>query len=561
MEDSKRARSRKRRKQPRENLRHGRPDTGSGSRREGNDNATMDLQESDGLIVPEGLRKSAPTAPVARGGKGITASKVMGQLALFRETADSLSGGTSPQRERLRSQVVTALQTSRNTNGFAPSAMTMEEISNEMNLRMAFMEVASNKGAPGPDRQSIDEVSDRLFEILPVLRTDLVSERYRPGKIRRVWIPKPGGQKRGLGIPNVIDRLVQQAVHRVLSGYFERQFHSSSHGFRPGRSCHTAISEAKRHMQAGHDWVVDIDMKNFFDRVHHQRLLSRLKHMGINDARVLRLIAKMLTAKVVMPNGVVVSTERGTPQGGPLSPLLSNIVLDELDWELERRGHQFVRYADDCKIYVRTERAGTRVMAAVVRFIEGRLRLAVNQDKSAVARPATRHFVGFCLRRSRTGEPYVVLSKRSRKRIDRNVVELTRRNWGNSLNAVIGRINRYLQGWVGFFHVVDKQEVFTLGVIDSHIRRRLRALVFRQKKRRAHIVRWLNRNRRVPLTRAKIDVYGCHRSLWALSITRSAHKAMSSHWFDRQGLLRLKRLWRKRNAPPIAPAQTVLPLG
>ena len=362
------------------------------------------------------------------------------------------------------------------------------------------------------------------------------------------------------GIPNVVDRLVQQAVHRVLGPHFERTFHDGSHGFRPGRSCHTAIAAASEHLEAGCGWVVDIDLKNFFDRVHHQRLLARLECGGV-DRQVLQLIGQMLRAKVVLPDGLVVATEEGTPQGGPLSPLLSNIVLDELDWELETRGLRFVRYADDCNVYLRSERAGRRVMASLIRFIERRLRLSVNEDKSAVARPDTRHFVGFYLQRSRDGQAVVRLSKRSRQRINRRVVELTRRSWGNSLDAAIKRINRYLKGWIGFFHVVGREEVFSLGVIDAHIRRRLRAIVLRQKKRRAHMVRWFFRKRHISLKQARVDVYGYHRSLWALSITKSANKGMSSYWFDSEGLLRLARLWRQKNAPPIAPAQLDLGLG
>ncbi len=225
----------------------------------------------------------------------------------------------------------------------------------------------------------------------------------------------------------------------------------------------------------------------------------------------------MLKAKIVMPDGVVVSNEEGTPQGGPLSPLLSNIVLDELDWELEQRGHCFVRYADDCNIYVRSHRAGQRVMASVTRFLAKRLRLRVNEGKSAVAIAGTRHFVGFTLRQSREGAVQVSLSERSLKRIRRRVVELTPRNWGGSLEACIERVNQYLVGWIGFFHIVDRSEVFGLGVIDAHIRRRLRAIVLRQKKRRRHMVRWF-RQRRVPMYEAKIDVYGGHRSLWAVCV-------------------------------------------
>jgi group II intron reverse transcriptase/maturase len=435
-----------------------------------------------------------------------------------------------------------------------PSAMTIEEIANETNLMRAFLKVASNKGAPGPDRQSIDEVRKDLAMLLPKLRAELLQGSYRPGQIRRVWIPKPGGGQRGLGIPNVVDRVVQQAVHEVLGPHMDQGFHASSHGFRPGKSCHTAIAEAKGYVGAGYGWVVDIDLEKFFDRVHHERLLARLERKGVVDRRVLGLIRHMLKAKVVMPDGVVVSTDEGTPQGGPLSPLLSNVVLDELDEELQRRGHRFVRYADDCNIYVRSERAGLRVMASLSRFIEKRLRLRINRDKSAVARPKGRHFLGFCVFSAR-GEGRVGLSRRTKKRIDRRVVELTPRNWGGSLSGCIQRVNEYLEGWMGFFHIADAQG--TLKTLDAHIRRRLRAIVFHQKKRRRHIVQWL-RKRRVTKFQALRDVYGKHRSLWALSNTKSAQEAMSSYWFDRQKLKRLASLWKKRRRIVIAPTQLVL---
>lgn len=487
---------------------------------------TKGQEKSDDPVVPKGLRKPAETARSERGGKGVTASEVVEQLELFDGTADRPK---PPNKQRT-----------------APRAMTIEEIANESNLMEAFLRVASNKGAPGPDRMTVQEVREHIHPIVRALHASLVDGSYRPGDVRRVWLPKPGGGQRGLGIPNVIDRLVQQAVHNVLSPHFEPRFHDGSHGFRPGRSCHTAIAAAKVYLDEGCAWVVDIDLEKFFDRVHHERLLARLQGMGVDDLRVVQLIRHMLRANVVLPNGVVVSTDEGTPQGGPLSPLLSNVVLDELDRELSQRGLRFVRYADDCNIYVRSERAGKRVMTNIVRFIEKRLRLKVNEAKSAVARPGNRHFVGFSLGFHRDKTTRVSLSTRSQERIAKRIVELTPRNWGSSLDDCIRRINEYLVGWIGFFHVVDEAEEFHLHRLDAHIRRRLRAIVFKQKKRRQYIVQWLQK-RRVPLREAKPDVYGGNRSLWALSITRSAHKAMSSHWFDRQGLLRLKRLWKKWN--------------
>jgi group II intron reverse transcriptase/maturase len=334
--------------------------------------------------------------------------------------------------------------------------MTIEAVAEPSNLLRAFEQVASNKGAPGVDRQSIEHVREHLPRLLPKLHRELVAGSYRPGMIRRVWIPKPGGGRRGLGIPNVVDRMVQQAVLQVMSPHYEPTFHDSSHGFRPGRSCHTAIAEARSYVEEGLEWVVDIDLEKFFDRVNHERLLARLEQR-IEDRRLIKLIRRMLKAKVVMPEGVIVSTEEGTPQGGPLSPLLSNIVLDELDRELARRGHRFVRYADDAKIYVRSERAGKRVMASVSRFIEGRLRLTVNRQKSAVGRSEERHFVGFCLRREpEDGTVHVLLSERSKKRLAKRIRELTPRNWGQSLSRCIAGLNRYLKGWLGFFKMCTR---------------------------------------------------------------------------------------------------------
>jgi group II intron reverse transcriptase/maturase len=375
--------------------------------------------------------------------------------------------------------------------------------------------------------------------------------------IRRVWIPKPGGGERGLGIPNVVDRVVQQAVHRVLGPNYEPSFHEASHGFRPGRSCHTAVEAAKKHIEDGNRWVVDVDLEKFFDRVHHERLLAKLG-LRVKDPRLLQLIRGMLKAKVVMPDGVVVATEEGAPQGGPLSPLLSNIVLDELDRELERRGHRFVRYADDANIYVKSERAGRRVMASIVRFIESRLRLKVNEAKSAVAKPEHRHFVGFTLRRRRRIE--VKLSKRSRDRIDAKVRSLTPRNWGWSVDTCIKHVNQYLMGWVNFFGRSCTEEVIqNLGTLDAHIRRRLRALLLRQWKRKRSIARRLVRLGVRARTAWRV-VYEGRKSLWALSHTGAVEQALSLAYFHKRGLLSMEQLYRDVRRKLIAPAQLTLPL-
>ena len=297
---------------------------------------------------------------------------------------------------------------------------TIEEVASR--LTSALLKVASNKGAPGPDGQTIEALCEQWPIVLPRLQADLLAGVYRPGVIRRAYIPKAGGGQRGLGIPAVVDRVVCEAVRQVLEPLWEPTFHPSSHGFRPGRSCHTAITEAGRHLKDGYEWCVDLDLEKFFDLVCHQRLTAKLAQR-VGDRRLLVLIGRLLKAKAVLPDGVVIDSEQGVPQGSPLSPLLSNIVLDELDQELARRGHRFVRYADDAKVYVRSERAGLRVMASLTALIEGRLRLRVNHAKSAVARPEERHFLGFRLRVDpQTGAVEVLLSERTK----RNAMERVR---------------------------------------------------------------------------------------------------------------------------------------
>lgn len=529
---------------------------------------TKRREESDGRVVPEGRRKAVPTVPARteeeaadRGGRATTASEQVGQQELFSETADSPQGAVPGSGRGLpRRPSRHAVPKSEDTNGALPPAMTMEEVASDENLRRAFERVRTNDGAPGPDRQAIATVRKHLDEILRTLSRTLLDGSYRPGMIRRVWIPKVGGGERGLGIPNVVDRIVQQAVHQVLGPHYEPTFHESSHGFRPGRSCHTAIAEARRYLEGGYEWVVDLDLEKFFDKVHHERLLARLSQR-ISDPRLIGLIRQMLRAKVVLPDGVVVSTHEGTPQGGPLSPLLSNIVLDELDRELAQRGHRFVRYADDCNIYVRSERAGHRVMASVVQFIERRLRLTVNAAKSAVTRPEERHFVGFRLRRDpETGASEVLLSKRSKDRVGERVRQLTPRNWGGSLKACITRLNAYLQGWMNFFGICTESIVRTLDTLDAHIRRRLRALQLRQWKRKRFIVKHLIRLG----ARAKTawrEIYKEHRSLWKLSHCGPVDYALDKAYFANQGLAALKSLYQRQPRFTIASVQLHLDLG
>jgi RNA-directed DNA polymerase len=496
-----------------------------------------------------------------RGGKATTLSKEAEQLGLFSESADNPQGAVTGGDVGRPTASRQAVPLSENTKRTAlPAMMTMEDVADRWNLREAFRRVKVNDGAPGPDRQSVAAVSEHLDEILPTLSSMLLDETYRPGLIRRVWIPKAGGGQRGLGIPNVIDRIVQQAVHQTMAPHYDPTFHASSHGFRPERSCHTAIAEAQGYLEDGHGWVVDLDLEKFFDRVNHDRLLARLE-MRVHDRRLIRLIRRMLTAKVVMPDGVVVATEEGTPQGGPLSPLLSNIVLDELDWEMTRRGYRFVRYADDANIYVRSERAGKRVMESITRFIEKRLRLKVNRKKSAVAKPGKRHFLGFRLwRKWWEGKPEVMLSMRSLRRIYETIRAKTPRTWGNSIEACIKSLNRYLLGWIGFFRILTSEERRTLVYLDAHIRRRLRAMVLRHWKRRRTMVRRLVQHG-VSRRAARRNIYGAHKSWWALSHTAAVERALGNRLFRNMGLVSLVERWENYNKPVIAPAQLTLELG
>jgi len=522
----------------------------------------MTRQKSEDCIEPQGRQKSVETQGVESpgGGEAVPVNEQPRQLGLRFEPAEQYAKAEAVGARVTHRRVSRAHaepKSKRKEEGVL--AATLEEVTGR--LRLAFAVVASNQGAPGPDGQGIREVRAHLDVLLPKVTESLLKGDYEPGKIRRVWIPKAGGNGyRGLGIPDVIDRTIQEAVRAVLEPLYEPTFHPNSHGFRPGRSCQTAIKQAQEYLEDGCDWVVDLDLENFFNRVHHQRLMARLAQR-VKDKRLLVLIGKMLKAKVVLPDGVVVSNDEGVPQGGPLSPLLSNIVLDELDWELERRGHCFVRYADDENIYVRSERAGQRVMANITSFIERRLRLKVNAEKSAVARPEERHFLGFSLRREpMDGNVEVKLSKRSKERIDGKIRELTPRNWGNSLKACITRVNEYLIGWLGFFGICTAEVERTLHNLDAHIRRRLRAIQLKQWKSKRTIARQLIRRGIKPKS-AWGKVYSERKSIWKMSHIAPVHRALpNSHW-DERGLESLERRYRLIAARRVAPVQLMLALG
>lgn len=539
-----------------------RPPQASGNRRGRKDKAVKGREKADGCVVPKGRRKAVSTGrKKVRGGKATTASQRTVQLNWFAGTADSPKGDVAGTDLGEPGSVPSAVPKPVKWEESALPTMRMEAVVTWDNLMKAFEHVEANQGAPGPDRQTIEQVREQLPEILPRLQTELLKGEYGPGMIRRVWISKSGGGQRGLGIPDVIDRWIQQAVYQILSPHYEPTFHASSHGFRPGRSCHSAITEAFKYVEEGYEWVVDLDLEKFFDLVCQDRLISRLEQK-VKDRKLTRLIRRMLKAKVVLPDGVVIDTEAGVPQGGPLSPLLSNIVLDELDWELDRRGHHFVRYADDCNIYVRSERSGHRVMASITRFIDKRLRLKVNASKSAVARPEKRHFLGFRLRRNpEDGTVEVLLSKRSKERIDKRIRELTPRNWGQSLRDCIRQVNVYLQGWAEFFHICSEAELQTLRGLDGHIRRRLRALLLKQWKRKRTRVQRLIRLGVRPKTAWNV-VYKGRRRLWALSHAPAVERGLRNAFFAERGLVSLATWFSVRNGWNVTvPRGTVIQLG
>jgi RNA-directed DNA polymerase len=358
----------------------------------------------------------------------------------------------------------------RKTESSAISEQLMEEVIERENLKQALRRVKANKGSPGVDGMTVEELTGYLKEHWPAIREHLLSGTYKPQPVKRVEIAKPGGGIRKLGIPTVLDRFIQQAVMQVLQRRWDPTFSEHSYGFRPKRSAHQAVAQAQHYLAAGYRWVVDIDLEKFFDRVNHDKLMGELAKR-ITDKRVLKLIRAYLNAGV-MENGLVSAMEEGTPQGGPLSPLLSNIVLDELDQELERRDHRFVRYADDCNIYMGSRRAGQRVMESLAKFITVRLKLRVNSEKSAVGRPWERKFLGFSFTSNR--EPRRRIAQAAVKRFKERVRELTRRTRGVSLEKMVRELTVYLRGWQEYFGFCQTPSV--LQSFDEWVRHRLRGI-------------------------------------------------------------------------------------
>lgn len=414
----------------------------------------------------------------------------------------------------------------------AESEQLMEAVCEAKNLKQALRRVKSNGGSPGIDGMRVEELGKWLIGNWSRLREELLNGRYEPKPVKRVEIAKPDGGVRKLGVPTVIDRFVQQATLQVLQRNWEPTFSESSYGFRPERSAHDAVEKAQRYVEEGHRWVIDIDLEKFFDTVHQDRLMARVA-TRVKDKRMLRMIRGFLRAGV-LEGGLISPSEEGTPQGGPLSPLLSNIVLDELDRELEKRGHKFVRYADDCNIYVKSERGARRVMGSLRRVITSRLRLRVNEAKSAVAKPYQRKFLGFSFT-SHT-KPKRRIAPQAIRRFKERIRMLTSRIRGRKLSEVISELNSYLNGWRGYFGFCETPSV--LRELDGWIRRRLRCYLWKQwktiKRRRSELLRL-----KVPQTWAR-NLACSSKGAWHISDVLS--KFLHPEYFDSLHLTRLARI-------------------
>jgi RNA-directed DNA polymerase len=410
----------------------------------------------------------------------------------------------------------------------AVAGPSMEAVVERENLKTALAQVRRNKGAAGVDGMTVGELPDYLKEHWPAIRAQLLDDTYKPQPVRRVEIPKASGGVRLLGIPTVLDRFIQQAAMQVLQADWDGTFSETSFGFRPKRSAHQAVEQAQAYIASGHAVVVDIDLEKFFDRVNHDILMGLIAKR-VADKRLLKLIRGFLNAGV-LEGGLVSPTEEGTPQGGPLSPLLSNLMLDVLDKELEKRGHRFVRYADDCNIYVRSQKAGERVMAGIERFLEKRLKLKVNKAKSAVAKPSVRKFLSFSFTGGR--EPRRRIAPQAIARFKARVRELTRRTRGRSLAQIVKQLSVYLIGWRGYFGFCQTPSV--LRALDEWLRRRLRAIAWKQWKRGS--TRFAELRRRGVGRDLAAQTAGSPHGPWRLGNSPALNIAMPNRYLGSLGL-------------------------
>jgi RNA-directed DNA polymerase len=424
-----------------------------------------------------------------------------------------------------------SLAAKRRTESPAIGEQLMEEVCGRENCKQALARVKANKGGAGVDGMTVHELPEFLKQHWPTIREQLLSGTYKPQPVKRVEIPKPDGGMRKLGIPTVLDRFIQQMVMQVLQRRWDPMFSEHSYGFRPGRSAHQAVEAAQKYIADGYRWVVDLDLEKFFDRVNHDKLMAKIAER-VRDKRMLKLIRTFLRTGV-MEGGLVSPVDEGTPQGGPLSPLLSNIVLDEFDRELERRGLRFARYADDSNIYVRSRRAGERVMASITRFITTKLRLKVNEQKSAVARPWARKFLGFSF--TNAGIPKRRIAPKAVDRFKERVRELTRRTRGVSTERMAEELARYLRGWLGYFGKCETPSV--LEGLEKWFRRRLRSAIWKQWKRGS--VRFAELRHRGVGKDLAAQTAGSAHGPWRLSNSPALSIALPNAYFDSLGIPRL----------------------
>ncbi len=408
----------------------------------------------------------------------------------------------------------------------------LNQILERQNMIRALKRVETNKGKHGVDMMPVQTLRQHILENWETIKSQILNGTYEPKPVRRVEIPKPDGGVRLLGIPTVTDRLIQQAISQILSKEYDKSFSNNSYGFRPNRGCHDAVRKAKVYIKEGYRWVVDIDLEKFFDKVNHDRLMATLAKR-IKDKMLLKLIRKYLQSGVMI-NGVVVDTDEGTPQGGPLSPLLSNIVLDELDKELENRGHKFVRYADDCNIYVKSQRAGERTMKSVQRFIEKKLRLKVNELKSAVDRPWKRKFLSFSFTSHK--ESKIRIAKVALERMKKKVREITSRKKPFSIEYRIEQLNQYLVGWLGYFALIDTPSI--LKQLDSWIKRRLRMCLWKNWKNPQTRVRNLARFK-IPYGKA-YEWGNSRKGYWRISKSPILNRTLNNSYWSYRGLKSLQ---------------------
>jgi RNA-directed DNA polymerase len=416
----------------------------------------------------------------------------------------------------------------------------MEMILSRENMKAAYRRVVRNKGAPGIDEMAVEQLKPYLTAYWPRIREELLAGHYRPAPVRGVEIPKPGGKgMRQLGIPTVLDRLIQQAMHQVLMPIFDPDFSNSCYGFRPGRSAHDAVLAARSHVAGGRRFVVDLDLEKFFDRVNHDVLMARVARK-VTDRRVLRLIRRYLQAGL-MAGGIATVRSEGTPQGGPLSPLLSNILLDDLDKELERRGHAFCRYADDCNVYVRSQRAGERVMTSLTRFLAERLKLKVNSDKSAVDRPWKRTFLGYTMTAHKA--PRLLIAGSSVARLRDKLRAAFRAGRGRALAATVKDLAPILRGWIAYFRLTEGKGI--LEELDGWLRRKLRCVLWRQWKRpRTRLMRLMQRGLKEQRAR---DSAGNGRGPWWNAGASHMNDAFRRDFFDKLGLVSFQHELRRLN--------------